>query len=207
MNLRRPLLVATVITLGMVTAARAQDVSKDLQVKVSGVKVGEQNTPQYTAPNVVEKRFRPKKWLEMDVAFTVKKLNPKDRNPIVDAIECKFFVALGKQGPDGRRPMLTATATFLDADEKERENHLLMYASPQALFRLLEKDFAAADVVGWGIEIYHSGSLAGWESSQAGKRWWADAAAANMTPTDGVLQPKAKTEFGPLWGDYDLKSK
>ena len=102
---------------------------------------------------------------------------------------------------------LTATTNFQNADEKERENHLLMYVSPQSLFRLLEKDFAAADVVGWGIEIYHAGALAGWESSQPGKRWWADAAAANMVAMDGVLLPKAKTPFAPMWGDYDLESK
>lgn len=198
-------IAAVVAGLGLLPFAGAQEVSKDLAVKITGVKVGEQNTPQYTAPNVVDKRFRPKKWLEVDVALNVKKLNPKDRNPMVDTLECKFFVALNKTGLDGKRPMLTSSVTFMNAMERE-DNHLLMYASPASLFRLLEKDFASADIVGWGVEVYYGGAVAGWDSSQPGKRWWVDGA-AGMTAVDGLFLPKAKTPFAPLWGDYDLETK
>jgi hypothetical protein len=71
---------------------------------------------------------------------------------------------------------------------------------------LLEKNgFTGADVKAWGIEVYYNGAVAGWKSSTGPSRWWVDGA-ASLQPIEGLLLPKAKTPFAPLWGDYDLET-
>ena len=53
--------------------------------------------------------------------------------------------------------------------------------------------------------VNFNGQLVGGHSSAGGKFW--ETNAAQFSTVDGVLLPKAKTPFAPLWGDYDVDAK
>jgi hypothetical protein len=198
-------LTGALCALALTFTAQAQEVSEVVKVDVKDIKVAEQKTPQLQITNVTDKRWKPKNWLEVDVALEAKKARqPGDKNPFIDTMEFKYFVALNKQDATGKYILLTATINHLNVVSGE-VTHSMAFASPAALSRLLEKpDFSNADVKAAGVEIYFDGKLAGWKSS-LGARWWEKL--DGFTATDGVLLPKAKTPFSTLWGDYDLESK
>jgi hypothetical protein len=178
--------------------------SKEVEAKIKGIQVDGQFTPQFSVPNVKDKRFRPKTWLEMDVAFEAKKNTSVDKNPVIDSLDFKYFIGLNAKTKEGKNYVLTASVNYVNIMEKE-EHHTLVYVSPSALVNLLQKNtFGAADVQASGVEIYKGGALCGWMSS-SGQRWWANLDA--FAVVDGMLLPKLKTPFAPLWGDYDLESK
>lgn len=195
-------------------AASAQEASTDFKVDIKALKAAEQQTPQIQVTNVKDKVWRPKKWLELDVDLDAKKLvkTPGELNPMMDAMEVKFFVGLNKADKSGKAYVLTATVTYANVPAKgvSEKSHLLMFASPATMTRLLDKaDFSAqADIKALGVEVYYGGKVCGFESS-TGKggqaRWWADL--SKFTVIDGALVPKAKTPFSVLWGDYDIETK
>lgn len=192
------------LTAGIVSG-QSVELSKELKIDVKGVKAESQYTPQIPATNVNDKRWKPKNWLEIDVAFEAKKARvPGDTSTMVDSVDFKYFVALNKTDKDGKYVLLTANITYLNVIEKEAQ-HAMAFVSPAALERLLEKNtFSNADIKAVGVEIYRDGALAGWNSS-AGGRFWEKL--EGFAVSDGLLLPKAKTPFSPLWGDYDLESK
>lgn len=198
-------MLAAALAVVIPVSSQAQVVeSKEVQVKVKGMQVDGQFTPQFSVPNVKDKRFRPKTWLEMDVAFEAKKANAPDKNPVIDSLDFKFFVGLNARNKENKPYVVTASVTYVNIMEKE-DQHVLVYVSPSALQNLLQKNtFGAADVQASGVEIYKNGALAGWMSSN-NQRWWANA--DSLAIVDGVLLPKSKTPFAPLWGDYDIEAK
>ncbi|MFZ4763626.1 MAG: Amuc_1102 family pilus-like protein [Roseimicrobium sp.] len=208
MTIDRFFCVAALYGMALASPASAQEVSKEVKVDVKKVEIGAQNTPQFTASNVKDKRWNPKVWLEVDVGFGLKKARVTGQNsPMVDSLDFKFYVVLNKTDKAGKRIMLTASVTYLNASEDDRESHAMVFASPAALARVLENPrFTAADItpVAYAVEVYKGGALAGGASSGAAGKWWESDTVSAM---DGVLLPKVKTPFAPLWGDYDLETK
>lgn len=187
--------------------ATAQEASKEVKVDVKKVEAGQQNTPQFAAPNVKDKRWNPKIWLELDTAFNVAKSRTAGDGPMVDSLDFKFYVVLNKRDKDGKLTMLTASISYLNANSDDRESHAMAFVSPSALARVLENPrFTAVDITpsAVGVEVFKGGALAGGYTSGGGKFW---EKAENFNIVDGVLLPKAKTPFSPLWGDYDLETK
>lgn len=205
MNHRISLLAATIAAFGLLTGAQAQSVSQEVKVDIKNLQVQQNTTPEYQISLTKPKRVRYLDWMEVEVTFQVDKARvPGENNPIVDSLDFKFFIALNKLNKDGQNITLKGDATFINASEKA-DNVVLMFVSPSSLFRLLEKKgFTSADVKAYGIEVYHNGAVAGWKSSVGSSRWWVDGA-ASLQFVDGLLLPKAKTPFAPLWGDYDLE--
>jgi hypothetical protein len=183
----------------------AQEASTEVRVAVKGVKVQAQNTPQFNVQNVVDKRWKPKVWLEIDVDFEAKKA-PKegDKSPVIDSLEFRYFIGLNKTAADGKAIVLTANITYKNIVEKD-EQHALAFVAPSALTRVLEKtSFSNADVKAWGVEIYKGGAVAGFASSVGQNRWWAEI--EKFSVVSDVLLSKPKTPFATLWGDYDLEA-
>jgi hypothetical protein len=210
MNLQRVFCHAAVLALAISSSVCGQEASKEVQVDIKKVDAGSQNTPQFTAPNVKDKRWNPKLWLEVDVGFGVKKARvPGENNPMVDSLDFKYFVLLNKRDKAGKLTLLTASVSYLNANEDDRESHAMVFVSPAALARVLENPrFTQVDLtpVAIGIEVYKGGALAGGHSQGGpGGKWWEKT--ENFNIVDGVLLPKAKTPFAPLWGDYDLETK
>jgi len=203
-------LAAAAIGAAFLPSASAQEKSKEVEVNFRKVDVGAQNSPQFTAPNVKDKRWNPKIWLEFDAAFSLKKAKtPEDKSPIVDSIEMKYYVVLPKRDASGKFILLTASITYLNANEDDRESHVMAFVSPSSLARALANPrYTVADLTptGYAIVAMKGGAVAGFHNQGAGAgAWWEKL--ENFSVMDGILLPKSKTPFAPLFVDYDLESK
>jgi hypothetical protein len=204
MNASKLLCSIAALALASPAFSQSPEVSKEVKVDVKKVSVETQFTPDFTVNYTNPKRWKSKQWLELDVAFEVKKApKPGDTSPLVGSLEFKYYVLFNKRDKDGKLTMLTANITYMNALERETM-HAMAFVSPSALAGILEKTtFGNADVAGVGVEVLYGGQLAGGHSSGGGSFWQKS---ENFTTISGVLVPKARTPFHPLWGDYDLET-
>jgi hypothetical protein len=127
----------------------------------------------------------------------------------VDSIEMKYFVVLSKRDITGKFILLTASITYLNANEDDRESHAMAFASPASLARALGNPrYTVADLTptAYAIVATKGGAVAGFHNQGGGAAgWWEKL--DNFSVMDGILLPKSKTPFSPLFVDYDLESK
>jgi hypothetical protein len=210
------LIAAIALTAGGV--ASAQQAKPPVEIDIKTVKVTAVPTPQFAAANVPDKRWRPKTWLEIDVDMTAKKTKTlEDASTVIDALEVKLFVALNAKGaaakasPAKKRTVITATFNVINVPANTPDHaHVLAFVSPAALVRLLESNnfVPSSDIEAVGVEINFAGQPVGYYSHPVKpypQRFWLDLSVFNTV--DGVLLPKMKTPFAPLWGDYDVEVK
>ena len=188
-------------------AVFAQDATQ-VKVDVKGVKLDQQNTPQIQALNVVDKKWRPKTWLEIEAAFDIKLARDAGgRDGSLAAMEAKYYIGLNQRTQDGKNVVLSGSLNYKDVPANT-ECFGLAFVSPSTLKRVLQKDNGGkGDVVAYGVEVLVGGQRVAFASS-TGQPWWYDA--SKQGPSDkfsfeeGSVLPKAKTPFAPFWGDYDL---
>lgn len=201
--LRHTFCVVAVAALSVVcTQAQQQETSKEVKVDVKKITAQAQNTPQFNVQNMVDKRWRPKAWLEIDVEFEAKKATA-DTTVGIDSLEFRYFVGLNKvDKATGKHVVLTATINYVNIAEKESQR-ALAFVAPASLSKILEKTtFVNADIKAVGVEVYKGAAVAGF-SSTTSNRWWANM--DQFSVVDGALLPKKSTPFAPLWGDYDVE--
>lgn len=192
--------------LALVSSLHGQDA---VQVKVNAkkLKVSALETPQFQAPNVGEKRWRPKSWLEIDLEFDIRLPQSEGgRSGSLDTMKVNFYIAMNATSKDGKRQVLKGSFDYVDIPAGET-NHALAFVSPATLRRVLQKDSftATSDIQGWGYEIFVGGQRVAGDSSLGNAPWWEKTDALSIS--DGVLLMKKETPFGILWGDYDVSAK
>ncbi len=192
------------------STASSQEKSTEVQVDFKKPEIGPQNTPQISAQNVKDKRWNPKIWLEIDAPFGIKKAKQKGEipTPIVESLDFKYYLLMNKRDAQGKFIMLTASITYLNANEDDRESHAMAFVSPSALARVFANPrLTAPEIQPTAVAIVatRGGALCGFFSAggPAGA-WWEKT--ENFSIIDGILLPKIKTPFAPLWGDYDLET-
>jgi hypothetical protein len=187
--------------------ARGQDPNA-VRIDVKKVDLGVQQTPQMQAPNLVDKRWKPKNWLELEAQLDIK-LAPVagGRKGSLDAMQVKYFIALNQKDDQGKNIVLSGTIDYknIPADQTAIA---LAFVAPSTLKRVLMKDNGGKnDVAAYGIEVLVGGERLAFNSSQGGP-WWHDPATQSLsnkfTFDEGSVLPKSKTPFAPFWGDYDL---
>ena len=178
-----------------------------VKVDIKKVVVAEQGTPDVAAGNVTPKRWRPKKWLELDVEFDIKV--PQDaggRNGTYGALQLNVYLALQHTTKDGKREVIRGTLNLSNIPAGE-PCHALAYVSPASLRAIFQKDnvLATSDVQGWGIEFIADGQTIVADSSLGKQAWWSKA--ENFSFIEGVLLAKSESPFALLFGDYDVQAK
>lgn len=189
--------------------AVAQATAPQVKVDLRRVTVGEQGTPDFSAGNVNMKRWRPKKWIEVDVEFDIKV--PQDaggRNGSFSGLQMNLYLVFGAQTKEGKREAAKATLTLSSVPAGET-CHALAYVSPSDLRAILQKDlFTSSDIVGWGVEFVADGKTIAGDGNPkptAGNIWWEKTDGFNFRAD--VIKAKTETPFGILFGDYDVQAK
>jgi hypothetical protein len=176
-----------------------------VQVDLKRVTPGEQGTPDFAAGNVTMKRWRPKKWFELDMEFDIKV--PQDaggRNGSYAGLSVNVYIVFQAKTKDGKYEAAKATLDLGSVPAGET-CHALAYISPADLRAILQKDnFTATDISGWGVEFMADGQRLAVDGSPKNP-WWEKA--ENFQFRDGVVKAKAETPFAILFGDYDVQAK
>ncbi|MDB6140190.1 MAG: hypothetical protein JWO94_3262 [Verrucomicrobiaceae bacterium] len=182
-------------------AVIGQDAKPEIKISQVDVRIDQQFTPQIQATNVVDKRWKPKQWLEIQVdlkAAIARSLG--GREGTYPAIEVKYYLALaGVKTKDNKQVVMTGTISYKDV--ANGENHTLGFITPATMKRLLQKETGGkGDISVFGVEITAGGDVVGGKSSTGSKFW---EAADKISFEDAVIS-KEKTPFAPFWGDFDL---
>ncbi len=189
-------------------ALSAQDATQ-VKVDVKGVKLDQQQTPQIQALNIVDKKWRPKNWLEIEVAFDIKLARDVGgRKGSLDSMQVKYFIGLNQRDDSGKNIVLSGTVNYNDVPA-DTTSFGLAFVSPSTLKRILLKDNGGkGDVVAYGVEVLVGGTRVAAGSSTGSNPWWYDSSTQGLSDKfafeDGAVLPKSKTPFAPFWGDYDL---
>ena len=203
MNLWKSLFLAAIV---LPSAAFGQ--AEKVKVDIKGFKLDQQETPQIQATNVVDKRWKPKAWLEMELAMDLKLANDLGgRDGSLPEMQVKYFVGLNQRTAEGKNIVLTGSISYKDVPANETVV-AMGFISPSTLKRVLQKDNGGkGDVAAYGCEVLVGGERVAFESS-AGGAWWFDPNTQGLpdkfAAEDGGVLPKSKTPFAPFWGDYDL---
>jgi hypothetical protein len=186
-------------------AGFAQD-AKDIKIKSDNLQISTIQTPQFSAGNVGEKRWRPKDWMEVDLPFEVTLSNEAGgRKGSLSMMTVTYYIGLNAQTKEGKFEVIKAVINYADIPASEK-SHALSYVAPATIRRILGKDsFTSSDIKAWGYEITVGGTLVGGATSTGSSKWWEKADAFSMN--DGALLAKTDTPFGILWGDYDVQAK
>jgi hypothetical protein len=156
----------------------------------------------------VDKKWKPKNWLEIEVAFDIKLARDAGgRSGSLSAMDVKYFIGLNQKSEDGKNVVLSGTMSYKDVPA-DTACFGLAFVSPSTLKRILQKDNGGkGDVVAHGVEVLVGGKRVA-SGSSTGSPWWFDANTQALSDKfafeDGAVLPKSKTPFAPFWGDYDL---
>jgi hypothetical protein len=203
----KPIQLAFVALLSLGAVASGQDAAQ-VKVNVKAVKLDQQQTPQVQAMNLVDKKWRPKNWLEIEAAFDIKLARDAGgRKGSLESMEVKYYIGLNQNAEDGKPIVLSGSITYKDVPA-DVDCFGLAFVSPSTLKRVLLKDNGGkGDVKAHGVDVFVGGTRVAFGSS-TGSPWWFDPAAQGLSDKlsfqDATVLPKAKTPFAPFWGDYDL---
>lgn len=194
-----------VLSLGILSAS-AQTPAPQIKAEVKDVKFESQPTPQINATNIVDKRWKPKTWLEVDTEFEIKLPRSEGGDEgTFPALDVKYFLVTNARSKEGRPVLLTGSVTYTNIPAHEKA-HALAFVSPAIMKRALMKDNGGkADIVGYAVVMTAGGEVVagktGGQGSSSGK-WWEDT--SKFTVIDSSVLGKDKTPFAPFWGDYDV---
>lgn len=177
---------------------------KEMLVDVDKVNVEIQKTPQFNVPNVKEKRFTPKDWLEIEVDCKAKLAkDEKDKNKkAYDKVEFKYYAYLSGNPDAKKNRVLTGEVSHINVAIGENV-HSVMYISPQAILKITEgKPVNPTMIKAWGVAVFINGEEVGRKTSEQNKEWWKE---ASLPPQEAAMLDKTKTPFAPLWYDFHLE--
>lgn len=200
-------LCTALASLTLLAIAAQGQTAPAVKINAKKLKVSEVETPQFQASNVGEKRWRPKKWLELDLEFEIRlPASEGGRSGTLDSMTVNYYLAFNATSKDGKREVLKGSFNYVDIPAGET-NHALAFVSPASLRNILQRDgfTAASDIQGWGYEVLVGGERVAGDSSLGGGPWWEKADALNIS--EGSLLMKQETPFAILWGDYDVSAK
>ena len=175
-------------TLALAIGANAQVpamvTARDL--KIDKISPSVTTSPEYTVRLATDKRAEYLKWLEIEVQFSV------DRVELVDELTFEFLVEInGKLCP--------GELTLVNIPKGSR--YTVMYISPRSIDRLTGNKALNQGMIGnmW-IKIKKQGQMLAEKSLQPG-------GPKNQQHFPGLLVPKSETPFHPLWWDRYEASK
>jgi hypothetical protein len=207
MNKRCALLAIATSLAGLVTvhAQAPAAAKKEILIDVDKVNVEIQKTPQFNVPNVKDKRFTPKDWLEIEVDCTAKlSKTEKDKDKkAYEQVVFKYYAYLSGNPDPKKNKVLTGEVTHVNVPIGEKL-HSVMYVSPSAILKITEgKPVAPSMIQAWGVSVFIGGEEVGRKTSVSGNQeWWTK---PGLPATEAALLDKTKTPFAPLWADYHLE--
>ncbi|MGJ8697162.1 MAG: Amuc_1102 family pilus-like protein [Verrucomicrobiaceae bacterium] len=192
-------LACATLTIG---AASAQDEmptpSKTNKIDVDGPKYVELPSPDISAGGV-NKKFRPKDWLEIEVQMKVTKVKPEPQDEYLDNVTVKWWIVV--KGQDRKTYLMEKSIQHVNIPVGEQVVSSV-YLSPNALKRITGKDSAGDnDLEAVGGEVHYNGELVGFFSDKLKAGWWRkDLGSVERTQKFPLLD-KNETPFKFLWYD------
>ncbi|MEM9478132.1 MAG: Amuc_1102 family pilus-like protein [Verrucomicrobiota bacterium] len=193
-----PIRIAAALFALLVTAAQAQQV----KVEVAALEVQLQQSPDIEFSGPKDKKWDPKSWLEMEVAFTAQS---SDRNAeFIEELEFVYYVYFDG-AKDAQTKVYTRSVKVTNIPQGEG-SFTIAYMTPQTLEAAYGKGKAPNERDVWvAVEVRSSGALVGGKASEKeSTRWWQSGQAQRV---EGSIFAKHETPFQFLWYDRHVQEK
>ena len=180
-NMKKLLTCCASLILAVSGYAQAPAVITARDIKIEKISPAVTTTPQFNVSNTTDKRATYLKWLEIEVEFSV------DRVELVDELTFEYLIEInGKLCP--------GEITHVNIP-KGNGRYSVMYMSPRSIDRLTQnKPLTAAMLGNMWVTIKKQGQTLATKSLQPG-------APKNLQQFPGLLVPKSETPFQVLWWD------
>ncbi len=161
-------------------------------IDVKKIEMQAQPTPVFQAAGVRDKKFKPRDWLEVEVEFDAKAVDPRDG--VIPEILFRYYVAMVDK--EGNPVVMTGDITHLNVVGGETYFSAI-YVSPATLGKITGdyRTFNINSVKAVGVEIFYNGVLVGGGTEGVSGKFW-----EGKTTSPGVLS-RSETPFGILWID------
>jgi hypothetical protein len=181
------------------------------RVEIKSIAAQVRQTPRLQVEGAKAKPIPPRSWIEIEAEI---KLDGPDKDDLIPELRTKWYAivmdrshvdANGKQTVNPK--MLTGEVVFENVRAKEKRAYLVAYIAPDDLEKLTGKDRPGeGDVEAAALVISGKGILAdpkhapGLQKATAKQelKWWEGEKYPTM---EGLIVPKSKTPFAPLWCD------
>jgi len=189
---------ALFLTLGTVSS-QAQI---EHQVKRAKINVTMQQTPVFNVSGPKDKRYTPRDWLEIEVEIDCETVR---KSGYIGQLDCAFSVGL-KDVETNKTVILQDTISFLEINTNDRRAWLVAYISPPTLAKITgKKKPSLNDLYAVAVTISGPGLRKPVTESTGGpKEWWKS---EKVKRSNGLILPREKTAFAPLWWDHYPRSK
>ena len=191
-------LLPLAFSFGLASSAFGQlELSKDARFKVDNPKFTELQSPDIQDGNA--KNFKPKDWLEIEVALKVDKLRNEPEDKYLDQIKVTWHVVV--KGQDRKAYKISKTVTHVNIPTDE-EVYVSVYLSPNTLKRITGNARASkSDLEAVGGEVELNGAMVGFFTFGQTKGWWREPLKNVEATSKFPLLDKTQTPFAPLWYD------
>ena len=207
-----PFAIAAGLLAAAATSQAQQSAASAFQVRGEPkLALGMQQTPTFNVSGPKDKRVTPLEWLEIEVEMDVQ-VAPANKAGFIDEITGEFCVVIDDVST-GKPVMLRDKITFIDVNARDKKAWLVGYIAPATLAKFLNKekpstnDIKAAAVVitGPGMAADRKGDDVAAVMPGSPKEFWKTA--TSTAQKTGMVLPKSKTVFAPLWGDRHPHTK
>lgn len=181
--------------------------AKEELFKFKKVEINQQKTPDYSVKGTTDKRWKAKEWLEVEFEIDVNapKGSTKDFK-FFDKINVKYYVFLIPADAK-KQKVLVADIGYVNVPVGETIGGVV-YLSNATIANITGDKLVDKGLIKfYGAEVTYNGTLVGQIASAkpGGQVWWKS---ASLPPVEeGLLLPKSKTPFAPLWFDHFMEEK
>jgi hypothetical protein len=167
------------VSVGAYAQAPAVVTARD--IKIEKISPSVTTSPQFQVSNTTDKRATYLKWLEIEVEFSV------DRVELVDELTFEYIVEVGGK-------LCPGEITHVNIP-KGNSHFSVMYMAPRSLDRLTgNKPLTQAMIGNMWVTIKKQGQTLATKSLQPGQP-------KNLQQFPGLLVPRSETPFQVLWWD------
>lgn len=175
-------------------AASSNAQAQAVKVDKPKIEVTIQKTPRFSADGPKAKRDTQKQWVEVEVEFKADIADPKA--DFIDQLEIRYYITLPPKTGEPRK-VYTLTVNHVNIP-KDEVVYSVAYMSPITIAKIMGKDKVPGKAdVEVAVEIRSQGAVVnGDATAKATSKWW-----TTMPAAEGLVLPKSKTPFAPLWLD------
>lgn len=190
-----------IVTLALIAGVEAQQQAH--RVKILKIEAQNQQTPTFQVSGPREKPTKPRNWIEIEAEIEVE---TKDPSGFIPEFEARWFAVI-KEKESGKPVRILGKAIFKNIKTADKKIFLSAYIDPDTLERITGSDRPSeADIEGYALTISGAGIVTDGDhaegltkaTTEKEAKWWDTWKHQSL---DGLIIPKSKTPFAPLWTD------
>lgn len=194
-------IIASILAMALVSSVEAQQVVH--RAKIINIEGEMQQTPEFEVSGPRDKTTKPRFWIEIEAEIEVETTDPSG---FIPELEAQWFAVV--MDKHTKKPVrLLGKTSFKNIRTADKKVFITAYIEPDTLERLTGSSRPNEnDIEGYALTISGAGIIAEGRHAEGlskataenDAKWWIT---WNGQSLEGLIIPKSKTPFAPLWTD------